>query len=107
MFVGKYSVVLFLAILSGGCAKQVIDVNASQRFEVGSARPVNSTEITSHFFFSDIDLGLNEKVDAAAICHGVENIISIETNVSFLDSMLSGITYGFYTRRSARIYCAA
>ncbi|MCP3291833.1 Bor family protein, partial [Aeromonas hydrophila] len=97
MFVGKYSVVLFLAILSGGCAKQVIDVNASQRFELGAARPVNSTEITSHFFFSDIDLGLNEKVDAAAICHGVENIISIETNVSFLDSMLSGITYGFYT----------
>ncbi|HHQ4520829.1 TPA: Bor/Iss family lipoprotein [Aeromonas veronii] len=106
MLNGKNIIVACLIVFTCGCAKQVIDVNASQAFKLGDKSSVNSIEITSHFFFSDIDVGLNEAIDAASICHGAENIVRIETQQSWLNSLASGVTYGFYTPREARVYCS-
>lgn len=102
----KAIIIVCLTVVNCGCAKQVIDVNAAQAFTLGNENSVNSTDVTSHFFFSDIDVGLNGTIDAAAICHGAENIVRIETKQSWLDSLASGITYGIYTPREARIYCS-
>ncbi|HHQ4555765.1 Bor/Iss family lipoprotein [Aeromonas allosaccharophila] len=102
----KAIIIVCLTVVNCGCAKQVVDVNAAQAFTLGNENSVSSTEVTSHFFFSDIDIGLNEPIDAAAICHGAENIVRIETKQSWLDSLASGITYGIYTPREARIYCS-
>ena len=103
---GKAIIIVLLTVLNCGCAKQVIDINASHIHDLGKDKNMSSKDITNHFFFADIDVGLNDKIDAASICNGVENVVRVETKVGFLDSLLSGVTGGFYTPRSARVYCA-
>ncbi|MFB2829086.1 Bor/Iss family lipoprotein [Aeromonas jandaei] len=103
----KIVIIIIISAFNSGCATQAVDVNATQVFSFGKGRGVESKEITSHFFFTDIDFGLNDTIDAASICHGVENIVRVETSVSFWDSIYRGLTFGLYTPRSARVYCAA
>lgn len=103
---GKVLMVLSLVMSMCGCAKQAININTSQTFTLGKESSITSKEITSHFFFSDIDVGLNDPIDAASICHGVENIVRVETQQTWLNALLSGVTYGVYTPRDARVYCS-
>lgn len=106
MFNYKTIIIVCLTVVNCGCAKQVIDVNASQAFTLGKRKIVSIRQMSLATSFSDIDVGLNGTIDAAAICHGAENIVRIETKQSWLDSLASGITYGIYTPREARIYCS-
>lgn len=102
----KITFVAILAMLVSGCAKQVININPPQSFTLNNEDAVESTEITNHFFFTDIDFGINSSIDAATICGGVENVVKVETQLTFMNSMASAFTLGIYTPREARVYCA-
>lgn len=96
-----------LAVLLCGCAKNSVHTDGYQAFALNKGAIVHSKEITSHFFFSDIDFGINDKIDAAAICHGAENIVQIETKRGFWDSLFGSLSLGIYAPRTAQIDCAA
>ncbi|HAT04736.1 Bor/Iss family lipoprotein [Aeromonas salmonicida] len=105
MMNGRSVIIVCMTYFIFSCAKQTIDINAAKVSALNNENLVTSNEITSHFFFTDIDIGLNDSIDAASICHGVENIVRVETEQSWLDSLFSGMTYGVYTPREARVYC--
>ena len=79
---------------------------ATQRFEVNS--PVSpsgeATSDTSQAFFVG-GIGQSATTDAAKIYGGAANVASVETELSFIDGLLSGLTGGIYTPRTARVYC--
>lgn len=106
MMNGRSVIVVCMTYFIFSCAKQTIDINSEKVFLLNNEDLITSSEITSHFFFTDIDVGLNNSIDAASICHGVENIVRVETEQSWLDSLFSGMTYGIYTPREARVYCS-
>ena len=89
---------LLFAALASGCATQTFTIN-------GTAGDYPTEQQTQHFFVSGI--GQQKVADAAEICGGAENIVKVESHLSFLNGFLGFITYGIYTPRQARVYCKA
>ncbi|MFM5360411.1 Bor/Iss family lipoprotein [Aeromonas veronii] len=100
------TVTSLLTVLLCGCAKNTVHSDGSQTIALNKGAIIHSEEITSHFFFSDVDFGLNDKIDAAAICYGVENVVQIETKREFWDSVFGSLSAGLYAPRTTRIDCA-
>ena len=59
--------------------------------------------ITHHFF---VFWNWAEKLDAAKICGGAENVVKTETQQTFVNGLLGFITLGIYTPLEARVYCS-
>ena len=84
-------------LLLNGCATQTYHINP-----VGDAYVVKE-ERMQNFFVAGI--GQEKAMDAAEICGGAENIIKVESKLSFLDGFLGVLTQGIYTPRTAKVYC--
>lgn len=61
-------------------------------------------EKSQAFFVSGI--GQKQTVNAARICGGLDKVIKVEVEQTFLDILLGQVTFGIYTPRSARVYCS-
>lgn len=95
----KYMVgVLFIIATLSGCATQSFDVNPP----VG---PMSEPELEESQSFFVYGIAQGEVVDAAEVCGSVQNIARVETEQNALDSVLSFLTGGIYTPRTARVYC--
>jgi hypothetical protein len=92
----KNIVILVLAFILVGCAKQSFDI-----------RPNNRThpekEETHHFFISG--LGQDKTIDAAAVCGSADKVARTETQLTFMNGLVNVLTFGIYTPREARVYC--
>ncbi|BFO09691.1 hypothetical protein GGER_22010 [Serratia rubidaea] len=66
------------------------------------AAPKQTT--THHFFVSGI--GQKKTIDAAAVCGGADKVVRTEVQQTFPNILLGVVTFGIYTPREARIYCA-
>jgi hypothetical protein len=76
---------------------------ATQKFLMEGKDPTIPTyEGTSHFFLYGI--GQTNKVNPEEIC-GSKGINTVETNITFLNGLCQGITYGIYYPMSYKIYC--
>jgi hypothetical protein len=84
------------AILLNGCAAQTFNIN-------GSTGEQPTDQQSQHFFISGI--GQEKTTDAAAICGGVENVVKVEAQQTFINGLLGLITFGIYTPRDAKVYC--
>ena len=84
------------AILLSGCAAQTFNIN-------GAEGEVPTTQISHHFFISG--LGQEKVLDAAEICGGVDKVVKVEAQLTFINGLLGLITLGIYTPRDAKIYC--
>ena len=91
----KILLICLIAVLSG-CATQTYLINGNTALE-----PVE--EKSEHFFISGI--GQKKTVDAAEVCGGVENVVKVETEQTFMNGFLAALTWGIYTPRTARVYC--
>ena len=58
-----------------------------------------------HFFFWGI--GQKSKINAAQVCNGSENVVKIETSLTFLQGVVSFFTSGIYNPRKIEIYCTS
>lgn len=86
-----------VAMMVAGCAQQ--------GFTVHSGNAVKPTkEVTHHFFISG--LGQSKTIDAAAVCNGADKVVRVEAQHTFLNGLLGAVTFGVYTPREARVYCA-
>ena len=91
------STVLVIMVLSG-CATQSFDVNPP----VGPSD--QATLDTSQTFFVG-GVGQSAVLDAAEVCGGAENVARVETEMSFLNGLFTGLTGSIYSPRTARVYC--
>lgn len=80
----------------GACATQSYTLRSG-----GAAEPDLST--SQAFFFSGI--GQHREIDAVEVCHGSKNIAHVESVQTFSDILLSAVTLGIYTPRTAQVYC--
>jgi len=66
---------------------------------------VATREDISHYFIEG--LGQRSDVNAAEICGGAENVAKVQTQRTFVNYLVSVITFGFYTPQQYRVYCSA
>ncbi len=50
-------------------------------------------------------IGQQKVIDAAEVCGGMENVAKVEVQQTFVNGLLSTVTFGIYTPREARVYC--
>lgn len=94
--VNKLIHAIAIAILLSGCSAQTFNIN-------GSAGESPTNQVSQHFFISGI--GQEKITDAAKVCGGVENIVKVEAQQTFINGLLGFITFGIYTPRDAKVYC--
>jgi type IV pilus biogenesis protein CpaD/CtpE len=77
---------------------------AIQRFPVkGEKTPTIPTyEGTNHFVFWG--LAQAKEINPKEVC-GKRDVVAVETQTSFVNGLLTGITYGIYSPRNYSIYC--
>lgn len=78
---------------------------ATQTFRIqnGSFDKEPAEEQMAMFFVGG--LGQKQVINAAEICGGYNKIAKVETELRFLDALLSTLTSGLFTPRVARVYC--
>lgn len=85
---------LLAAFAVTACSNQVLEL-----------KPQSSTEPSydrfQHFFVGGLGQTQTEK---ASIC-GEGKITKVETETTFLNGLLSSVSYGIYNPRQIRIYC--
>lgn len=83
----KTWVVLLCCFLLASCARQTIRIQNEDASSVGVTK-------MHHFFVGGI--GQRTNVNAAEVCGGAEHVAVVETQQSFLDSVLFLVSYGVY-----------
>ena len=94
--VSRAVLIVATTITLSGCAAQTFNIN-------GSAGRYPTDQSSQTFFIGGI--GQEQSVDAARVCGGVENIIKVETQTTFMNGLLGFLTFGIYTPREAKVYC--
>ncbi|EMB7405930.1 Bor family protein [Salmonella enterica] len=89
--------VALLALIVSGCAQQSFQLK-----DTPVAAPQKTA--THHFFVSGI--GQQKTIDAAQVCGGADNVVKTEVQQTFINGLLSVVTFGIYTPREARVYCS-
>ena len=96
--------IIFLVLalaLSTGCATQTHYVNSVPINEEPSSP---SKQSWNHFFIGGI--GQEQERDAAEICGGAEKVVKTSVQNSFLNGLVNILSYGIYTPRTSKVYCA-
>jgi uncharacterized lipoprotein YajG len=87
------------------CAALILTGCASQSFIVNSeTTDAPSVEASQTFWVSGI--GQGKTVNAASACGGVAKVRKVESHQTVMDNVYSMLTFGIYTPRTAKIYCA-
>lgn len=89
---------IVIALTLTGCATQSFQINS------GRAASTPTKEERQAFFISG--LGQEQGMNAAEICGGVNKIVKVEAEHTFLDGFLGVLSMGIYTPRVARVYCS-
>ena len=88
---------LLATAVMAGCANQRFNVAGEV---VGVVPKVEDSQI----FFVD-GIGQMKTIDAAQVCGGASKVIGVGVEQSGMDVLLSVVTLGIYTPRTARVYC--
>lgn len=87
--------VLGILLLLSGCCTQRFDLS-------GTRGTIPTYEGKSHFIFWG--LGQTKDINPNEIC-GRRGVRSVDSHITFVDGLLSGITWGIYNPQSYSIYC--
>jgi hypothetical protein len=98
----KFTIVLIAILTMSGCATQTYMMNTDAvNKDTVDTKP--TYEDRQEFFLYGI--GQDEVINAAKICGSAENVIKVESELTFTDGFLNLLTSGIYTPRTAKIYC--
>lgn len=89
--------VICAGLILTGCASQNFIVNAE-------TTDAPSVENSQTFWVSGI--GQSQTMNAASACGGVAKVRKVETHQTVMDTVYGMLTFGIYTPRTAKIYCA-
>lgn len=90
------TILIAFSILVSSCSSQTFNIN-------GANGEIPTSQSSQHFFINGI--GQEKIINAAEICGGVEKIVKVESQQTFLNGFLGVITAGIYTPRDVKIYC--
>ncbi|PSW32333.1 lipoprotein bor [Photobacterium phosphoreum] len=92
-------------ILATVIAATVMSGCARQTFIMSPVSPTKTAELnrSQPFFVSGI--GQRKTVDAAKLCGGADKVAKVEVQETFVNGLLSVVTFGIYTPRQARVFC--
>jgi hypothetical protein len=79
-----------------GCAAQTFNIN-------GANGEVPASQKSQTFFIRS--LGQEKIIDAAKVCGGVDKIVKVEAQYTFVNGLVGLFTFGIYTPRAAKVYC--
>lgn len=85
------------AMLLAGCATQNYIVSE----QAASRKP--TFDRSQAFFLNGI--GQKKEVNASEVCHGASNVTKVQTQQTFLNGLLGGLTNSIYSPRTMRVYC--
>lgn len=88
-------VAIAASLFATGCARQTFLINGND----GTV-----TENMQMFFVAGI--GQGKTVDAADVCGSASQVAKVETEMTFLDSLIGSLSSGIVTPRTARVYCS-
>jgi hypothetical protein len=102
-----------LTLFVSACSKQTIVLDGSSKEMARndvffSEEPFDpnldaSKKETDHFFIWGIAQG--EAINPAKTCGSIGRVAKVETQQTFLNGLLSAITFGIYSPRDVRVYC--
>lgn len=95
MNVKMISIAVF-ALMLGGCAAQTFTIN-------GDTKATPTLQESQHFFVNGLAQG--KTADVAGICGGVDKIIKVEAQQTFVNGIWSVLSFGIYTPRDVKVYC--
>jgi hypothetical protein len=87
-----------LAVVLAGCATVTVTKNESRRI----TRSPDYSDSKSFFFWGLVG---RHEVDVAYVCRG-NPAEQLQTQMTFVDGLLTGITWGLYAPRTAKVWCA-
>ena len=92
----RKTILIATAILISSCSSQTFNIN-------GANGEIPTSQSSQNFFIGGI--GQEKISNAAEICGGVEKIIKVESQQTFLNGFIGLITLGIYTPRDVKVYC--
>ena len=98
-FVTAFLLVGFVA----ACAKQTFDVSGDGMMMGDDMMMAANADDISTFYL----LGVNQTdmIDPVAVCGGADKVSKVETEITFMNGLLTGVTLGIYAPRQYRVYC--
>lgn len=94
----KFLAIAVIAAALSGCANQRFNLSGDV-----SETATATTETSQPFFVSGI--GQKKTIDAASICGGASKVKGVAVDESPVNVLLSMVTFGIYTPRTAYVYC--
>jgi hypothetical protein len=88
-----------VSIALAGCANATFNFTDTER--AADAQPM--TEHRQANFFSGF--GQQQTINAAKVCGGIDKVVSVDVDQSFLDAVIATVTLGIYTPLSGRVFC--
>ncbi|SMY33643.1 Bor protein [Photobacterium malacitanum] len=93
--------IIFAALM----ATTVMTGCAQQTFMMSSAPETKTAELNKSQPFFVSGIGQHKTVDAAKLCGGADKVAKVEVQQTFVNGLLSVVTFGIYTPRQARVFC--
>lgn len=82
----------------------VLAACSTQSFTMGrNATATPKVDDMQTFFVAG--LGQTQTINAAEVCGGASKVAKVESQMTFLNGLLGGLTFNIYTPRQARVYC--
>ncbi len=76
---------------------------AKQKFIMQGGIGQTAESSFSHFFISGVFQ--TDRIDASRICGGVDKVVHVEAQLTFLNWLVSVPTFGIYSPRQHRVIC--
>jgi hypothetical protein len=92
----KLLLIAAAALLIASCSTQTFTMRGN------SDKP--TTNRMQPFFIYGI--GQTKTINAAKVCGGVNKVVKVEVQQTFLNGFLSALTGGIFSPRQARVYCS-
>ncbi len=92
----RVSVLFLLGFFLVSCATQQFTVN-------DSSLGIERKNKLDNFFIGGI--GQDVQTNAADLCNGSENVVRVESQFTFINSLIGGLSWGIWTPRQGRVYC--
>lgn len=94
----KLMAIALLASLTTGCATQTYLLSPQ-----ASTATTPTKSKMQNFFVGGI--GQTQEIDAAEVCHGADNVVKVQTQMSVVNGLLNYVTSGIYSPRQISVYC--
>ncbi len=97
----KYLILLTTLFLITSCSTQRFSVNPKMPIQHAKYRP-HFTKSSNFFFWG---IGQETIMNPYELCKQQDGVSFVESKLTFVQGLITGITYGIFSPRTNNIYC--